>query len=467
MKKIIILFMLININYSYLLAQTDKYPLFLSPTPMTLIIDAELDSINTLVQDANDKVYCNRYHCYHLQVVLPQSDRAISTNGGVQNSMLDTSPFATLCRLLSVYKTISISNDSLLIHLYDTASQSVISTILQNDSIGQRVINTYNSIDSLEVMLYYQIDDTLVVVTKVHCSDGIDRMIPYVLGFSNNRWVLSTVAPRGSHMVNFTSFFKYYEADSLVYDTDIDMDNIGNDLDNCPCVYNPRQEDMDNDGIGDACDNCPHTYNPLQEDFDGDGIGNRCDNCYLIKNSDQTDLDHDGIGDSCDNCPQSYNPYQLDFDGDSLGNECDPDIDNDSIPNELDIDMDGDGIDNDVDNCPMTYNPGQGDTDEDGIGDICDNCPENANEDQTDTDGDGVGDACDDDIDGDGIPNAEDSCPYSYNPNQEDLDCDGIGDICDPDIDGDGIPNEQDNCPHVFNPDQTDANGNGMGDVCE
>jgi C1A family cysteine protease len=70
------------------------------------------------------------------------------------------------------------------------------------------------------------------------------------------------------------------------------------------------------------------------------------------------------------------------------------------------------------DNCPIVYNPAQGDADGDSIGDSCDVC--------TDTDGDGFGDP--------GFPVNTcdiDNCPHAFNPNQEDSDEDGVGDSCD------------------------------------
>ncbi|MFH1891528.1 MAG: dockerin type I repeat-containing protein [Candidatus Zixiibacteriota bacterium] len=105
------------------------------------------------------------------------------------------------------------------------------------------------------------------------------------------------------------------------------------------------------------------------------------------------DSDSDGFGDpgypdnTCpeDNCPSDFNFDQADTDSDGLGDVCDPDIDDDSVPNE-------------EDNCPYTVNPSQLDDDGDAIGNICDNCPDTYNPEQYDENSDGTGDACDGDL---------------------------------------------------------------------
>jgi hypothetical protein len=48
------------------------------------------------------------------------------------------------------------------------------------------------------------------------------------------------------------------------------------------------------------------------------------------------DTDKDGWPDSVDNCPSVPNPDQKDTDGDKLGDACDPDVDGDTIPNDID-----------------------------------------------------------------------------------------------------------------------------------
>jgi len=121
-------------------------------------------------------------------------------------------------------------------------------------------------------------------------------------------------------------------------------------------------------------------------------------------------------------------------------------------------DSDDDLICSDVDNCPLNWNPGQGDLDHDGLGNACDACPYDP----------------DNDVDSDDWCDPPDNCPAVFNPDQTDSDGDGIGDKCDVcvddpsnDADQDLICGDLDNCPLDFNPCQLDSDSDGTGNVCE
>jgi RHS repeat-associated protein len=113
-------------------------------------------------------------------------------------------------------------------------------------------------------------------------------------------------------------------------DGDKDGDGVKDEIDNCPNVFNPKQEDDDHDGIGNVCDNCRTTANTDQLDADQDGVGDICDNCKNMPNFDQADNDvdenglpqKDGIGDVCDNCRTIYNPNQEDANNNGIGDLC-------------------------------------------------------------------------------------------------------------------------------------------------
>ena len=73
----------------------------------------------------------------------------------------------------------------------------------------------------------------------------------------------------------------------LTSGTDIDLDGVDDNSDNCPGVFNPEQTDIDNDDLGALCDNCPEVYNPDQADYDNDGDGDFCD--YICGDADYID----------------------------------------------------------------------------------------------------------------------------------------------------------------------------------
>ncbi|MBW2733911.1 MAG: thrombospondin type 3 repeat-containing protein [Deltaproteobacteria bacterium] len=71
-------------------------------------------------------------------------------------------------------------------------------------------------------------------------------------------------------------------------------------------------------------------------DTDGDGVPDVSDNCPTKANTGQADVDGDKVGDACDNCPKLANMGQTDLDSDALGDACDSDMDDDSLPNDID-----------------------------------------------------------------------------------------------------------------------------------
>ena len=309
------------------------------------------------------------------------------------------------------------------------------------------------------------------------------------------------------------------EADCI--DEDDDNDGVQDIVDNCPLIPNAEQEDMDGDFIGDPCD----------DDIDGDGFSNAqdCDpldgsltcivffydadgdgyaqcngqtQClceplgkFTVSDCSQPDCNdgdptvNPGAEELCDNKDNNCNGTV------DEGGEGDSDIDNDGLSDACDPDMDGDSIINELDNCPAIPNFDQAACDDDGDGNACDvdddddgvedaldcmpcnplmysgaeelcdgidnDCNGFVDDGFPDSDGDGIKDACDIDSDGDGIDDAIDNCINTPNFDQANCDDDAFGNACDLDDDNDNYPDNQDCEP-------CDANANpGMEEICD
>lgn len=240
---------------------------------------------------------------------------------------------------------------------------------------------------------------------------------------------------------------------------DLDLDSVGDDLDNALGHANPDQSDLDLDGIGDPGDLCPLLAS-------GPGLG---------------DLDHDGQGDTCDRCPASYADANEGFAGvvpEALWVVAGP----------LNRDFDGDGVGDHCDNCVATANCGDYDLDTPHqLGQPIPADPALCQ--KPSADHPFIGEACfglqgagaggpvgfgpQDDFDQDGLVNEDDECPRDP---VEPRACAGDGECpdgsrCRPggicghrDHDDDGVGDRCDTCPHVANPAQVTAAGRALDD---
>ncbi len=71
----------------------------------------------------------------------------------------------------------------------------------------------------------------------------------------------------------YTVFYTYVDEENCIFIedcyceciSDIDLDNICDENDNCPDIFNPNQEDSNNDGVGDLCDEVALEENMLSK----------------------------------------------------------------------------------------------------------------------------------------------------------------------------------------------------------
>jgi hypothetical protein len=240
---------------------------------------------------------------------------------------------------------------------------------------------------------------------------------------------------------------------------DQDWDLIGDVCDVCPA---DRKNDRDNDGIcagigfqfpktGDK-DNCPEMYNPRQDDWDGIPPGNACDPEYLLdpNSTDPTFADPDG--DNLSDAEEFYygtDPYLADSDYDNQKDGYEILV---LFTSPIVSDTDSDGYFDGDDNCPTVFSENQNDSDRDNTGDVCDLCPADQKNDQ-DLDGYCKGNGY--------LPpklGDRDNCPSVHNLNQFDWDRFPPGNACDPEYLLD---------PNSTDPRFADPDGDNLSDAIE
>ncbi len=183
---------------------------------------------------------------------------------------------------------------------------------------------------------------------------------------------------------------------------DTDGDTVCDYDDNCPVLYNPRQEDSNNfqdwTGEWDACEIVPYCFDEWG-DTDNDRVCDERDNCPRIYNPDQKDLNwYDDISWNATVWEKARNP----------GDACE------ALPfcHAQWWDDDNDWVCNNVDNCPSISNPNQEDKnwylDDGWRWDACELVPVERHPHKK------IGCTYCKDVDNDGVCDDEDYCPKEF-----------------------------------------------------
>jgi hypothetical protein len=163
------------------------------------------------------------------------------------------------------------------------------------------------------------LDGTLVDLVNLSAGcDGEDTEpcemtdTSQILPFSNSRCAGGLVIGANAEDpvdvaldVVFTMTVRRARPPDLPDGSDYDGDEVANEADNCPLVFNEDQRDDNMDGIGDACSVSDGAGGFLL-DSDADGVPDTADNCVWEYNPGQENTTgvaaegiNDGIGDAC------------------------------------------------------------------------------------------------------------------------------------------------------------------------
>ena len=113
-----------------------------------------------------------------------------------------------------------------------------------------------------------------------------DSGAAYLFHFDGDQWnLLKKLTPHDPDLVDLFGSAVALNGTSMMVGSEGDDDD--GTASGSVYFYALEGPDADNDGIADSCDNCPDVFNPRQEDSDGDGIGDACE-------APPGDLDGDG-----------------------------------------------------------------------------------------------------------------------------------------------------------------------------
>lgn len=193
----------------------------------------------------------------------------------------------------------NLTNVGATLYIFSNNALTNIDALSGLRSVGEITIDETNLLESIDALSSLETINGNVTIANNNSLSYCCSLEPFISG---EKTITGTI----SLSPNLPGCNTTAEISSAC--TDLDDDSFINIDDNCPNLYNYRQDDFDGDGIGDVCDNCPRVYNPNQINQDGDTYGDACDRCpTIIGNS--LDSNNNGIGDDCEGLAGQENGF--------------------------------------------------------------------------------------------------------------------------------------------------------------